>query len=145
MFGVGRAIKAHISVGKIVRHHDHDIRCRRCSGRFAYGQDMTSVNRPSAPSSLNLRVSAGLFGPWTSLLLLVWGLPHRVVAPRQEPKIPRSYTRIFRLDGTLGAGGEAIRYASHGPPPADNALCSDDDHTPAEAQEFQRGQRREGS
>ena len=35
------------------------------------------------------------------LLLLVWGLPHRVVAPRQEPKIPRSYTRIFRLDGTL--------------------------------------------
>ncbi len=36
------------------------------------------------------------------LLLLVWCLPHRVVAPRQEPKIPRSYTRIFRLDGTLG-------------------------------------------
>ena len=35
------------------------------------------------------------------LLLLVWCLPHRVVAPRQEPKIPRSYTRIFRLDGTL--------------------------------------------
>ena len=57
---------------------------------------------PSAPSSLNLRVSAGLFGPWTSLLLLVWSLPHGVVAPCQEPKIPRSYTRIFRLDGTLG-------------------------------------------
>ena len=37
------------------------------------------------------------------MLLLVWGLPHRVVAPRQEPKIPRSYTRIFRLDGTLAA------------------------------------------
>ena len=55
-----------------------------------------------APSSQNLRVSAGLFGPWTSLLLLAWGLPHRVVAPRQEPKIPRSYTRIFGLDGTLG-------------------------------------------
>ena len=36
------------------------------------------------------------------LLLLVWGLPHGVVAPRQEPKIPRSYTRIFRRDGTLG-------------------------------------------
>ena len=35
------------------------------------------------------------------LLLLVWGLPHGVVAPRQEPKIPRSYTRIFRLDGAL--------------------------------------------
>ena len=57
---------------------------------------------PGAPSSLNLRVSAGLFGPWTSLLLLVWSLPHGVVAPCQEPKIPRSYTRIFRLDGTLG-------------------------------------------
>ncbi len=36
-----------------------------------------------------------------SQILLVWCLPHRVVAPRQEPKIPRSYTRIFRLDGTL--------------------------------------------
>ncbi len=35
------------------------------------------------------------------MLLLVWGLPQRVVAPRQEPKIPRSYTRIFGLDGTL--------------------------------------------
>ena len=32
----------------------------------------------------------------------MWSLPHRVVAPRQEPKIPRSYTRIFGLDGTLG-------------------------------------------
>ena len=57
-----------------------------------------------------------LFGPWivflrgvspraprlkAPLLLLVWGLPHRVVAPRQEPKIPRSYARIFGLDGTL--------------------------------------------
>ena len=60
-----------------------------------------SFSAPSARSSPNLRVSAGLFGPWTSLLLLVWCLPHRVVAPRQEPKIPRSYTRIFRLDGTL--------------------------------------------
>ena len=37
------------------------------------------------------------------LLLLAWGLPHRVVAPCQEPKIPRSYTRIFGLDGTLAA------------------------------------------
>ena len=37
------------------------------------------------------------------LLLLVCGLPHGVVAPRQEPKIPRSYTRIFRLDGALAA------------------------------------------
>ena len=57
-----------------------------------------------------------LFGPWivflrgvspraprlkAPLLLLVWGLPHRVVAPCQEPKIPRSYTPIFGLDGTL--------------------------------------------
>ena len=33
----------------------------------------------------------------------MWGLPHRVVAPRLEPKIPRSYTRIFRLDGTLAS------------------------------------------
>ena len=37
------------------------------------------------------------------MLLLVWGLPHGVVAPRQEPKIPRSYTRIFRRDGTLAS------------------------------------------
>ncbi len=35
------------------------------------------------------------------LLLVVCDLPHRVVAPCQEPKIPRSYTRIFRLDGAL--------------------------------------------
>ena len=61
------------------------------------------VSATSAPSSPNLRVSAVLFGPWTSLLLLVWGLPHGVVAPRQEPKIPRSYTRIFRLDGALAS------------------------------------------
>ena len=32
----------------------------------------------------------GSFWPLASLLLLVWCLPHRVVAPRQEPKIPRS-------------------------------------------------------
>ena len=38
-------------------------------------------------------------------LLLVWGLPHRVVAPCQEPKIPRSYTRIFRRDRASGAQG----------------------------------------
>ena len=31
----------------------------------------------------------------------MWGLPHGVVAPRQEPKIPRSYTRILRLDEAL--------------------------------------------
>ena len=42
-----------------------------------------------------------------SVAPLVWCLPHRVVAPRQEPKIPRSYTRIFRLDGTLVAAGLA--------------------------------------
>ena len=67
------------------------------------GAHIDAYRLPSVPSSLNLRVSAGLFGPWTSLLLLVWGLPHRVVAPCQELKIPRSYTRIFRLDGTLAA------------------------------------------
>ncbi len=44
------------------------------------------------------------------LLLLVWGLPHRAVAPRQEPKVPRSYTRIFGLDGTLGVGTADGRY-----------------------------------
>ena len=43
------------------------------------------------------------------MLLLVWSLPHRVVAPRQEPKIPRSYTRIFRLDGALAEYTELLK------------------------------------
>ena len=75
--------------------------------RHQVGRAQYQYADPSAPSSPNLRVSAGLFGPWTSLLLLVWGLPHGVVAPRQEPKIPRSYTRIFRLDGALGCAANA--------------------------------------
>ena len=83
------------------------------------GEPVRAAAYPSVPSGPNLRVSAGLFGPWTSLLLLVWGLPHRVVAPCQEPKISRSYTRIFRLDETLVSCGISRR--EHGvssrPPP----------------------------
>ena len=39
-----------------------------------------------------------------SVALPCGGLPHRVVAPRQEPRIPRRYTRISGLDGTLAPG-----------------------------------------
>ncbi len=49
----------------------------QCGGTTA---DSTNDLISSAPSSPNLRVAA-LFGPWTSLLLLVWGLRRRRASP----------------------------------------------------------------